>query len=307
MNPEDKKAGRFYCNFKVHKEHDHIPSPRPIISGSGSITENIGLFVEHHIKHIATTHDTFIEDTPGFLRCISKLNKGPLLNPHTLLVTWDVIGLFTNIKHSEGLDTLREALEKRKNIKVPTSYLIELMELLLKQNIFEFHESLWKQEVGAAMGSRPIPAYANIFMAKIDALIKVIARKYSEKNCEALTLFKRFLDDYISLFVGTTKNLHKLLDEINSINPSIQLTMNHTSTENESPKDSCNCEKKALNPILRHPIEYYRWQNRCRSLQKKNRSKSILTSKQLPQQDDHSLNTILTELENREDLYKPLK
>ena len=23
MNSEDKKAGRFYCKFKVHKEHDH--------------------------------------------------------------------------------------------------------------------------------------------------------------------------------------------------------------------------------------------------------------------------------------------
>ena len=95
MNPEDRKAGRFYCNFKVHKAHDHLPALRPIISGSGSITENIGLFVEQHFKHIATTHDTFIEDTPHFLRCISKLNKGPLLNQHTLIVTWDVIGLFT--------------------------------------------------------------------------------------------------------------------------------------------------------------------------------------------------------------------
>ena len=101
------------------------------------------------------------------------------------------------------------------------------MELILKQNIFEFHDSLWKQEVGAAMDGRPIPAYANTFMTKIDALIKVIARKYSQNNCEALTLFNRFLDDYILSFFGTIKNLHKLLDKINNINPSIQLIMNH--------------------------------------------------------------------------------
>ena len=63
--------------------------------------------------------------------------------------------------------------------------------------------------------------HANTLMTKIDALIKVIARKYSENDCEALTLFNRFLDDYISLFVGTTKNLQKVLDEINNINPSI--------------------------------------------------------------------------------------
>ena len=72
-------------------------------------------------------------------------------------------------------------------------------------------------------------------MIKIDAIIKVNARKYSENNGEAFTLFKRFLNDYILLFVGTTKNLHKLLDETNNINRSIQLTINHTSIENKLP------------------------------------------------------------------------
>ena len=67
MNVEDKKAGRFYCNFKVHKQHDHIPPPRPIVSGSGSFAENVGIFVDHHIKHIATEHKTYLQDTPDFL------------------------------------------------------------------------------------------------------------------------------------------------------------------------------------------------------------------------------------------------
>ena len=25
MNADVKKAGRFFCNFKVHKEHEHLP------------------------------------------------------------------------------------------------------------------------------------------------------------------------------------------------------------------------------------------------------------------------------------------
>ena len=37
MNADDMKAGCFYCNLKVHKEHSHIAPPRPITSGSGSI------------------------------------------------------------------------------------------------------------------------------------------------------------------------------------------------------------------------------------------------------------------------------
>ena len=64
MNPDNKVAGRFYCNFKVHKNHKEMEAPpvRPIISGSGSITENISLFIEHHIKDISTKHMSYLQD-----------------------------------------------------------------------------------------------------------------------------------------------------------------------------------------------------------------------------------------------------
>ena len=58
MNTEDKDPAKFYCNFKVHKQNEHndIPPVRAIISGSGSITENISIYLDHHIKHTATEH-----------------------------------------------------------------------------------------------------------------------------------------------------------------------------------------------------------------------------------------------------------
>ena len=48
MNPEDKNPSKFYCNFKIHKPHEYMttPPPRPIITGSGTITENIAIFIE---------------------------------------------------------------------------------------------------------------------------------------------------------------------------------------------------------------------------------------------------------------------
>ena len=54
LDSEDKDVARFYCNFKVHNNYEPklAPPPRAIISGSGSITENASLFVQHHIKDI---------------------------------------------------------------------------------------------------------------------------------------------------------------------------------------------------------------------------------------------------------------
>ena len=68
MDPSEKKPGKFYETFKVHKKHTpgETPPERPIISGSGSITENISLFVEHYLKETAKAHPSYLQDTPDF-------------------------------------------------------------------------------------------------------------------------------------------------------------------------------------------------------------------------------------------------
>ena len=68
MDPTSKGAARFYELFKVHKKHTapETPPERPIISASGSVTENLGLFVEHYIKDLANKHPSYLQDTPVF-------------------------------------------------------------------------------------------------------------------------------------------------------------------------------------------------------------------------------------------------
>ena len=70
-----------------------------------------------------------------------------------------------------------------------------MLELVLKYNIFELNKELYLQLIGTAMGSRPAPSYANIFMAKkIDPLISEIATRINNGE-NPLLFFKRFLDD----------------------------------------------------------------------------------------------------------------
>ena len=49
----------------------------------------------------------------------------------TFPVSIDVVGLYPNIPHEEGLSALRNALEKREDKSVPT-------DLLVENNIFEY-------------------------------------------------------------------------------------------------------------------------------------------------------------------------
>ena len=191
------------------------------------ICEGVATCVEHQIKHTGIEHDSYIKDTPDFLRIINKINSGPEIELDTLLATFDVIGLFTNIIHEEGLTALEDKLNGRQNPEVPTEYIVKMMELLLNNNIFEFDEFLWKQNVGAAMGCKPVPPYANVFMATIDTLIK------NQQGAHAFRLLKRFLDDFFTMFKGSTKELHAMFVKMNSIHPTIKFTMNHTSIRDE--------------------------------------------------------------------------
>ena len=250
LNPKDKLPSKFYSTYKVHKEHDpNKPPPvRPIISASGSSMENIGKYVQHHINEFGSMHSTYIKDTPDFLRTVNEVNEIEDLEGNLILVTMDVAALYTNIPNDEGMEAVREAFEEKQDTTFHREFVLRLLEILLHNNYFEFNGELFKQTIGAAMGSQPIPNYANIFMSrKIDRKILSIFEKYAAEENISLKLFKRFLDDLFFIFRGSTRTLHRILDDINEIHPSIRLTMSHTSIEEEEP---CDCPKKETIPYL---------------------------------------------------------
>ena len=51
------------------------------------------------------------------------------------------------------------------------SVLICLLEIVLKNNTFEFDNKFYKQLQGTAMGTKLAPAYVNIFMGKLEQTI----------------------------------------------------------------------------------------------------------------------------------------
>ena len=246
MLPENRGVGRFYCTFKVHKDKGDgcLPPERPIVSCNNSFTENIGLFVDHHIKDLATNHETYLQDTPHFLRSIEDINSNMNLPTNAILVTMDVSSLYTVIPQDEGVECMREAYSESHSPSIPPEFLSRLMELVLKCNIFEFNGEFYKQVIGTAMGSKPAPSYANIFMSrKIDTKIFNIAKYFSEYEGLNLLFFKRFLDDLFMIFTGSTQKLHSFFHQVNKIHPNIKLTMSHTSVPGENAL-KCDCEEK---------------------------------------------------------------
>ena len=77
---------------------------------------------------------SYIKDTNDFLKKLRGLKDLP---NDFILCTVDVVGLYPNIPHDDGLASLGRVLEKRQDPKISTESLLELAECVLKNNIFE--------------------------------------------------------------------------------------------------------------------------------------------------------------------------
>ena len=108
------------------------------------------------------------KDTNHFLRKIKELGQ---LQEGIILYAIDVVGLYPNIPHDEGLAFLKDFLDSRVEKQVTTDTSIELAELVLKNNIFEFSDKTYKQICGTAIGTKFAPPYAVLFMAALEEKI----------------------------------------------------------------------------------------------------------------------------------------
>ena len=78
---------------------------------------------------------------------MKKLRSLPNLPDDIILCTVDVVGLYPNIPHDEGLSALRKRLDLRQEKDVTTSTLVELAEVVLKNNVFTFIVQLLVQNL----------------------------------------------------------------------------------------------------------------------------------------------------------------
>ena len=101
-----------------------------MISNCGYYTENISSFLHYHLQPLAQKVKSYIKDTNHFLSKLKSLGKLP---QGAILCTIGVVGLYPNIPHSEGLNSLRRFLELRDNKQISSDTLIELAEIVLKK------------------------------------------------------------------------------------------------------------------------------------------------------------------------------
>lgn len=135
-----------------------IPAGRPIVSDSGSETYGISEYIDSFINPLSTTHPSYIKDTYDF---IAKVRAARLGNDD-ILFSMDVDSLYTNIEAAEGLKAIKQMFLLDPEYGRPDRYILQLLEIGLTKNDFEFNGSHYLQLIGVAMGKKIALAYADI-------------------------------------------------------------------------------------------------------------------------------------------------
>lgn len=91
-----------------------------------------------------------------------------MLPPDTLLVTWNVRSLYTNIPHDDGMKACEYYLHHNEYQDNKVETVMKFAELVLMCNNLSFKGNHYVQQTGTAVGTKMVPTYANLYMGHLE-------------------------------------------------------------------------------------------------------------------------------------------
>jgi hypothetical protein len=216
---EDARPRVFYLLPKIHKQKDKwpnvkMPDGRPIVSDCSSESYRVSEFLDYHINPLSITHSSYIKDTYHF---ISKIRNTAV--PHNcFLVTGDITALYTNMDITRTIEIVRRQFAAHPKPNRPDKELLELLEITLRGNDFQFNGQWFLQIMGTAMGKRYAPGLANLFLLEFDEKAQTGFRIKPQH-------YGRFLDDILFVWMDTLESLKEFNNYLNSLMTNIVVTL----------------------------------------------------------------------------------
>ena len=185
---------KFYLTAKIHK----TPwTTRPIVSISGSKLAGLGCWIDKILQPYARSIPSFIKSSYELKNLLITM---PPLPSTARLLTADAVSMYTNIEINDALRVLKYIINNSPHFA--TSYeqyaVIEALNLLMKNNLFQFGDTYWLQIDGTAMGVSPSCTYATLYFSEHE---KLLLKHYPE-----IIFYRRYIDDLFGIWVPTSNN-----------------------------------------------------------------------------------------------------
>ena len=207
------QPGKLYGLCKIHKKDYPM---RPIVSMINTPEYELAKYLDNFIKP-CIPQKYMLNSTQDFLE---KINAFPLKGDE-LMVSYDVVSLFTNVPLEETIDIVTNYVYGPNSPLTPPfkEEVFRKMLLLCSQSYFMYNDILYQQINGVSMGGPLAPTLANACLAHLENELLI------SNNCSYFPkLFLRYVDDCFALFTNF-ESADLFLKCLNSLHPSIQFTI----------------------------------------------------------------------------------
>jgi hypothetical protein len=185
------KGSRLAHLYGLPKTHKPKLAMRLILSATGTYNFMLAKWLDEKLKPISINEFTVSDP----LRFSEELRKKEIVDGE-ILVSYDVYSLFSNVPVDETIEILvekafhKEWFNYKYNLALKESDLRALLNIAVKNQLFQLDGKLYEQTDGVAMGSPLGPLMANTFMCSIEE--KLV------NNMDMPSFYHRFVDDTIT-------------------------------------------------------------------------------------------------------------
>ena len=240
------KSSMFYGLPKIHKsklinkectqidgEYLELLDPedltfRPIVAGPACETHRLSNLIDILLKLFISKVQSYVRDDIDFLKYVPKIEP-----QNTLLVSFDIVSLYTNISHDLGIEAINNWLTKYQELiheRFSKEFILESIKIILENNNFYFNDKMYTQVRGTAMGTKFAPTYATLVLAYLEEKLYVQTEiKYGKEFARYIKdNWKRFLDDCFILWTKGEENLKTFHSVLNELHSDLKFTMEYS-------------------------------------------------------------------------------
>jgi len=190
------------------KLHKNPIVGRPIVAGHSWTTVGCSKLLTSLLKSIIPRFPNVLKDSTSLIKIIESTT----FDRNIFLCTLDVVSLYTNIPVDHAIEVLKQLIQENIDLfprKDLADFMIEMLEFVLKHNVMEYKQMVFKQIFGIDMGTPLAPVLANLYLAFLE---RTLQAKAVESNIMWPILYKRFIDDCFIIYQGNKTNLLEFVD-----------------------------------------------------------------------------------------------
>jgi hypothetical protein len=186
----------FYGLPKVHKTPFTI---RPVVSTTNSLLAVFSIWLDYKLKELLPLVQSCIKNSTTVINELKNIQ----IPENALLFSADAKSMYTNIDTNLGISTIRDFLESNSD-RIPRNFpinmFLNILETVMKNNIFSFASTFWQQLSGTAMGTPVACNYATITYGHFENTVVIPRFKNN------LYYYKRYINDIFGIWIPPSTN-----------------------------------------------------------------------------------------------------